>query len=104
MVGPDGSGRPVRTCVGCRTRAAKADLVRLVDDHGRVTPDTRGGMPGRGAHLHPDRRCLELAQRRRAWSRAFRTAAPRGADGWDDSLVAALVGSTPRDSAAQRSG
>ncbi|MBE3002085.1 YlxR family protein [Nocardiopsis sp. HNM0947] len=104
MVAPEGSGHPVRTCVGCRSRAAKADLVRLVLDNGRVTPDTRGGMPGRGAHLHRDHRCLELAQRRRAWSRAFRTAAPGGADGWDDSLVAALVGSAPRDSRGHGSG
>src|SRR5699024_8135175 len=49
MVGRDGPEHPVRTCVGCRARAAKADLVRLVNDHGRVTPDTPGGLPGTGA-------------------------------------------------------
>lgn len=104
MVAGDGSDHPVRTCVGCRSRAAKADLVRLVNDNGRVTPDTRGGLPGRGAYLHRDRHCLELAQRRRAWSRAFRTAVPEGVGAWDDSRVAALFGPDPCDSPGHESG
>ena len=67
---------PVRTCVGCRQRAAKADLVRVVvDDRGagrEVVPDPRGRAPGRGAHLHPSLDCLEAALRRRAFTRALR--------------------------------
>ena len=34
--------------------------------------DTRGGAPGRGAHLHPTTECLDLAERRRAFPRALR--------------------------------
>jgi hypothetical protein len=30
---------PVRTCVGCRGRAAKTDLLRVVADGGRLVPD-----------------------------------------------------------------
>ncbi|ASU83017.1 DUF448 domain-containing protein [Nocardiopsis gilva YIM 90087] len=63
---------PVRMCVGCRSRAAQSDLVRLVDDGGVVTPDTTGHLPGRGAYLHPDPRCWQSAERRRVWPRAFR--------------------------------
>jgi predicted RNA-binding protein YlxR (DUF448 family) len=33
-------------------------------------------MPGRGAHLHPDRSCLDLAERRRAFPRALRLPGP----------------------------
>ena len=40
----------------------------LVVDAGRC-------MPGRGAWLHPDPACLELAERRRAFPRALRIAA-----------------------------
>ena len=67
---------PVRTCVGCRQRAAKADLLRVVlDERGagrEVVPDPGGRLPGRGAHLHPTPDCLQLALRRRAFTRALR--------------------------------
>jgi predicted RNA-binding protein YlxR (DUF448 family) len=63
-------------CVGCRERAAKSDLLRLVVIEGHVVPDPRGRLPGRGASIHPDLGCLELAERRRAFPRAFRLAGP----------------------------
>jgi hypothetical protein len=62
--------------VGCRVRTAKSDLLRLVVVEGFVTPDPGGRLPGRGASLHPDLGCLELAERRRAFPRAFRQAGP----------------------------
>jgi uncharacterized protein len=62
--------------VGCRVRAAKSDLLRLVACEGSVKPDPRGRLPGRGASLHPDLACFELAERRRAFSRAFRAREP----------------------------
>ena len=67
---------PWRTCVGCRVRAAKSDLLRLVVVEGSIVPDPRGRLPGRGASLHPDLACLELAERRRAFPRAFRLQGP----------------------------
>ncbi|ROO58791.1 hypothetical protein EDC02_0560 [Micromonospora sp. Llam0] len=67
---------PVRTCVGCRRRAPVHELLRVVVVGGehvsRLRPDPIRGLPGRGAHLHPDPACLELAQRRRAFGRALR--------------------------------
>ncbi|MFI5428114.1 YlxR family protein [Aeromicrobium sp. UC242_57] len=70
----------VRTCIGCRQRADKATLVRVVAEQVEaavvVTPDLRGTLPGRGAHLHPTIRCLELATRRKAFGRALRTEGP----------------------------
>lgn len=65
---------PVRTCVGCRTRAAASGLLRVVAVEGIVIPDPRRRYPGRGAWLHPDSGCLRLAERRRAFPRALRTA------------------------------
>ncbi|NUP30199.1 MAG: YlxR family protein [Streptomycetaceae bacterium] len=67
---------PVRTCVGCRARAAKTDLVRVVAVEGACVPDPRGTMPGRGAHLHRDPDCLALAERRKAFPRALRVVGP----------------------------
>ncbi|MDT0201133.1 YlxR family protein [Nocardioides sp. AE5] len=84
---------PVRTCIGCRTRAAKAELMRVVagsDAHGTtVVPDPDGTAHGRGAHLHPTAACFALAQRRRAFGRALRLTG--GADAsavgaWIDAL------------------
>ncbi|MER5640945.1 YlxR family protein [Kitasatospora sp. NPDC002227] len=72
---------PERTCVGCRKRAAKHQLLRVVAVEGECVPDSRGALPGRGAHLHPDLACLDLAVRRRAFPRAFRLqGAPLGTD------------------------
>ncbi|MFZ5852043.1 MAG: YlxR family protein [Actinomycetota bacterium] len=67
---------PVRTCVGCRVRVAKTDLLRVVVVEGRVVPDPRGRLPGRGASVHPRPDCLDLAERRRAFPRAFRQPGP----------------------------
>jgi predicted RNA-binding protein YlxR (DUF448 family) len=79
---------PVRTCIGCRRRAAKRELLRIVartDAGGQdatwyALPDPSGTTPGRGAHLHPTAECLALAERKRAFSRALRhDAGARGA-------------------------
>lgn len=76
---PDSESQPgpVRTCVGCRKRAAKSELLRVTvgsDAEGRkvVTADPRGTAPGRGAHLHPTSECYDLAVRRKAFARALR--------------------------------
>jgi predicted RNA-binding protein YlxR (DUF448 family) len=82
MAGPsDRSARralPVRTCVGCRQRAAKSSLLRLVVAGDVIVPDPGARLPGRGAYLHPSLGCFELAQRRRALARALRTQRPLG--------------------------
>ncbi|NRQ50295.1 YlxR family protein [Aeromicrobium stalagmiti] len=83
----------VRTCIGCRQRADKTTLVRIVAVQEPtavvVTPDLRGTLPGRGAHLHPTTRCLELATRRKAFGRALRAEGPL-----DLSALAAVVEET----------
>jgi predicted RNA-binding protein YlxR (DUF448 family) len=67
---------PERTCVGCRERAAKSDLLRIVAIEGECVPDHRGTLPGRGAYVHPASVCLDMAVRRRAFPRAFRVQGP----------------------------
>ncbi|MEU7603875.1 MULTISPECIES: YlxR family protein [unclassified Streptomyces] len=65
---------PERTCVGCRERAAKSDLLRIVAIEDECVPDPRGTLPGRGAYVHPAVVCLDQAVRRRAFPRALRSA------------------------------
>ena len=76
---PVASG-PIRMCVGCRARAAKSDLLRIVVVEDRLVPDPRATSPGRGASLHLDPDCLALAERRRAFPRALRVTGPLDAE------------------------
>jgi predicted RNA-binding protein YlxR (DUF448 family) len=68
---------PVRTCIGCRKRAARRELLRVIAGSDEMTgrpvvwPDPDGTAPGRGAHLHPNPGCYDLAVRRKAFSRAL---------------------------------
>jgi hypothetical protein len=62
---------PERTCVGCRRRRGQPELVRLVQDHGRVVL-AQPGAPGRSAYLCPEVGCLEAAEKKRAFARSFR--------------------------------
>jgi uncharacterized protein len=95
--GVTNGAEPVRTCVGCRGRAAKSELLRVVAVEGSLVPDPRGKLAGRGAHLHPDSDCLEMAQRRRAFGRALRLdRAP------DVAAVTAYVAQHARPSIAER--
>ncbi len=68
----------MRTCVGCRVKAPRSALVRvvLVPQTRRAVVDERTDASGRGAWLHADRACLDLAERRRAFPRALRLAGP----------------------------
>jgi predicted RNA-binding protein YlxR (DUF448 family) len=67
-----------RTCIGCRKRDGSASLLRMVvsADGLAVVPDPGHRAPGRGAHLHPATECLDLAERRKAFPRAFRVPGP----------------------------
>jgi uncharacterized protein len=67
---------PVRTCIGCRRRAGKSELLRVTARDGACLPDPRSRHQGRGAYLHPVLECLEAAERRRAFPRALRLPGP----------------------------
>jgi predicted RNA-binding protein YlxR (DUF448 family) len=76
----------VRTCVGCRVRDRKPALLRVVVVDGALAVDPAGRLPGRGAHVHPDQACVDLADKRRAFVRALRVAGPLDADPVRDHL------------------
>jgi predicted RNA-binding protein YlxR (DUF448 family) len=66
--------RGERTCVGCRRKADKRELLRVVRvDEGRVAVDPSGSAPGRGAYVHHDAECVEAALEHGAVARALRT-------------------------------
>jgi uncharacterized protein len=64
---------PVRTCVACRLEAGKRELVRLVRlTDGTTAVDRSGHAAGRGAYLHADAACIEIARKRKALERSLK--------------------------------
>jgi len=60
-----------RSCMVCRNKAEKTELLRLVaDDDGQVWPDVLQKAPGRGAYVCREGKCLSRVHDRqleRAW-------------------------------------
>ena len=65
--------RPLRMCAGCRGRADKSDLLRVVARDGVGVVDPTQTEPGRGVYLHPNGDCLDRAVKRRNIGRLLRT-------------------------------
>src|SRR5699024_11292269 len=68
--------KPMRLCIGCRTREMTTNLVRVaydrtVDSRSLVI-DERSVLPGRGAWVHREPGRLSKALQWRAFNRAFR--------------------------------
>ncbi|MFM5904306.1 MAG: YlxR family protein [Microbacteriaceae bacterium] len=63
---------PVRTCVGCRQRASRSQLLRVIDQQFLLIADSSKSLPGRGAWLHENAECLAKAIDRKAFGRALR--------------------------------
>ena len=60
MTSPAPKKQPQRMCVSCRTRRDKRDLVRVtLKDDGTLTVDPTGKLPGRGAYLCKDSKCIK---------------------------------------------
>ncbi|HET7340179.1 MAG TPA: YlxR family protein [Methylomirabilota bacterium] len=78
---------PTRTCLGCRRRRAKRELVRLVRrPDGTVAVDATG--PGRGAYVCAEPACVERALKSGRLAHAFR-AACRPGEGLEERVLAA---------------
>lgn len=64
---------PFRTCVGCRQKRLKKDLIRLVKKEQQITFDRDKKMGGRGAYICPQKKCLLAARAGSRLERALRT-------------------------------
>jgi hypothetical protein len=95
---------PTRTCVGCRTRAPKEELVRLAlpslsdafeagADVGlpEIAVDLAGRLPGRGVHLHPTRACVTGAFKRGGLAQALKRAPKTTPDALRTALATRFV-------------
>jgi len=71
--GPKPKRTPQRTCIACRAVAGKRTLIRIVRTDDGVRVDASGKLSGRGAYIHPDRTCWQLALDSRRIEQALRT-------------------------------
>lgn len=64
--------QPLRTCVGCRTKREKKELLRIVrTPEGEIVLDPTGKKNGRGAYICPKSECLKLALKTKSLQRAL---------------------------------
>lgn len=81
---------PMRMCAGCRERAPKKELIRVVrTPAGELILDARDKAPGRGAYICRKPECLRKARKSRALERMLEIAIPPEAY---EALEAALDG------------
>ena len=65
---------PQRTCIGCKEKKDKKDLIRIVKDkEGNIFVDKTGKANGRGAYICDDVTCLDKAIKSKSLQRNFET-------------------------------
>lgn len=63
---------PQRTCIGCKEKKDKKELIRIVKDKdGNITLDRTGRANGRGAYICDNIQCLEKAIKTKVLARTF---------------------------------
>lgn len=63
----------MRTCIGCRSRASRDELLRLIRVDGELVLDFEGRLPGRGAWVHYAPCCVRQMLQSGSYRRAFKT-------------------------------
>ena len=64
---------PQRTCVACRTKKDKKELLRIVcNKEKQINIDVDEKMPGRGAYICKSKECIEKAIKNKSFEREFK--------------------------------
>ena len=67
----------VRMCAGCRERFVKTSMIRVArSPEGSAMYDPTKRITGRGAYLCYNRKCIDIARKRRALERALKVTIP----------------------------
>ncbi|MBI1923305.1 YlxR family protein [Candidatus Poribacteria bacterium] len=82
-------GLPIRTCIGCRGKFPKKDLLRFVcNSTGNLRADPTGMLPGRGAYVCLSQPCINAAFKSQKISTLLRVNLPKHAmDGFKQELL-----------------
>ena len=66
--------QPQRTCIGCREKKDKKELIRIVKNkEGEINIDRTGKMQGRGAYICDNIECLEKLIKTKRLEKIFET-------------------------------
>jgi len=68
---------PLRTCIGCRKKAPKPSMIRLVCMAEGIRMDIRQRLEGRGVYLCRNRACVERGLKAKSLAYALRIPASR---------------------------
>jgi predicted RNA-binding protein YlxR (DUF448 family) len=71
---------PERTCIACRRRAPKRSLLRIARGKTGLRVDPSAIEPGRGAYLHREPQCVDVAFQKRRLVRALRASVTKEED------------------------
>lgn len=64
---------PMRRCIGCMESRPQKEMTRIAFYEGELTVDRTGKAKGRGVYLCDDPKCREIARKKNALQRNFRT-------------------------------
>jgi predicted RNA-binding protein YlxR (DUF448 family) len=79
------SHQPLRSCIACRRKGPKHELLRIVrTPEGRLEIDEEAKKPGRGAYLCRIAACGKKALKGRGFQRKLNVSLP---DGFEDQLL-----------------
>lgn len=67
-----------RTCIICRQRDVKSNLLRVVRRGDGLVWDRNQRFEGRGAYVHPCQQCVDRIGQRRCWNYALRWEGSQG--------------------------
>ena len=68
---------PVRLCLGCNSPKEKREMVRIVrNKEGEIRMDLTGKLPGRGAYICKDMKCLEKLRKNLRLGKALNAEIP----------------------------
>lgn len=63
---------PERMCIACRGMYPKSELIRIVKTDSEVVFDENQKILSRGIYLCKKEECIKLAQKKKAFERAFK--------------------------------
>ena len=79
---------PQRTCVACRKKQDKKDLLRIVKSGENVVVDIGGKTDGRGVYVCKDTECAAALKKKKGLNRAFKGVVPESV--YDD-VIATVI-------------